>query len=71
MREELEREADEERLRAAKATNAVEQRVVDLERIQQETEQVRREAARDAAAQREEAEATAKRIIEEATTTVT
>jgi hypothetical protein len=70
-REELKRKAAEERLRLAKAANVAEQHLADLERIQREAEQVRREAARDAAAQREEAEATAKKIIDEAATRVT
>jgi hypothetical protein len=70
-REELKRQAAEEQLRLAKATNIAERHLGDLERIQREAEQMRTDAARDAAVQREEAEATAKKIIEEASTRVT
>jgi len=70
-REELKRQATEERLRSAKAADMVEQQLVDLERMQREAEEVRREAVREAAAQREEAEVTAAKIIEEATSRVT
>ncbi|MEU5610289.1 ATP-binding protein [Streptomyces sparsogenes] len=70
-REALERQVQEERLRMAMAADTAEQHRVDLERVHREAEQVRLAAARDAASRREEAEAKAREIIEEATTRVT
>ncbi|OXY95587.1 hypothetical protein BEK98_15695 [Streptomyces diastatochromogenes] len=65
-RAELERRAREERLRLAKAAEVAEHRLADLERVHQEAEQVRLAAAREAAAQLEEAQTKADELLQEA-----
>ncbi|TKA06423.1 hypothetical protein FCI23_31790 [Actinacidiphila oryziradicis] len=69
-REALQAQAREERLRMARATGVAEQHLEDLERVRREADQVRLAAAREAATKREEAEAQARAIIEEAKSTV-
>ncbi|WP_225851285.1 ATP-binding protein [Streptomyces sp. HPF1205] len=69
-REELQRQAREEQWRMAKAARLAEQHMADLDSAHQEAERVRLEAARDAAAEREKAEAQAKAILEDAVSRV-